>query len=380
MLLELDLQFFAPEGEGGEKTEEPTQKKLEDARKEGQVAKSQELAGSFSLLALFILLKFITGHMASQFAELFGFAYKKFTYFTRLPSYFDFTEQYTGLVSFFLIRCFIIAAPFLGAAFVIAFAADIAQVGWKPTSKPLQPKLSKLNPINGIKRIFSVQKLVELLKSILKIAVMGYIIYNDFKGSLGVIFSLYGMSVMDAVIFSGNLLINTGLKIAALFVVIAFGDFAFQKWKFHRDMKMTKQEVKEEYKSTEGDPQIKSKIRQRMQEASRRRMMSNLPKADVVITNPTHFAVALAYDKAVAQAPYIVAKGADYTAAKIRESAKELGIQIVENKPLARALYANTEIGDEIPPELYVPVAEILAVVLRADGRIGEDGEVRHKA
>ena len=144
-------------------------------------------------------------------------------------------------------------------------------------------------------------------------------------------------------------------------------------------MKMTKQEVKEEYKSTEGDPQIKGKIRQRMQEASRRRMMNNLPKADVVITNPTHFAVAIRYDKSVAEAPLVIAKGADYMALKIRESAKEYNIQIVENKPLARALYANTEIGDQIPPELYVPVAEILAAVYRADGRVGADGRIRDR-
>ncbi len=379
MLLDYDLQFFAKEGEGGEKTEEPTTKKLDDARKEGQVAKSQDIASSFTLLALFVLLKIWTGTMSEQFLELFGGYYNRFTYFTKLPSYLDFTQAYADAVSYALLRAGIIALPFLLTAAAVAFVADIMQVKWKPTSKPLKPKLSNLNPINGVKRIFSISKLVELIKAILKIAVMGFIIYNEFKDNISAIMILYEVPLLKAVGMAGNLLIDTGLKIAAVFVVIAFADLIFQKWKFHRDMKMTKQEVKEEYKSTEGDPQIKGKIRQRMQAASRRRMMNNLPKADVVITNPTHFAVALAYDKEVAEAPFVVAKGADYTAAKIKEKAGELGIEIVENKPLARALYANTDVGDEIPPELYVPVAEILAVVLKAAGRIGNSGEVKAK-
>lgn len=379
MLLEYDLQFFAQEGPGGEKTEEPTGKKLDDARKEGQVAKSQEIASSFTLLALFIMLKAWLPTTAKQLGELFEGFYGRFDYFSSLPSYVDATDAYSDMISFALIRIAVIILPFLIMSFVVAFVSDIAQVKWKPTRKPLEPKLSKLNPINGVKRIFSLQKLVEVLKSVLKIAVMCGIIYNELADNIGAILILYDIPLMQGVISAGNLLIDTGLKIAAVFVVIAFADYAFQKWKFHRDMKMTKQEVKEEYKSTEGDPQIKGKIRQRMQEASRRRMMNNLPKADVVITNPTHFAVAIRYDKSVAEAPLVIAKGADYMALKIRESAKEYNIQIVENKPLARALYANTEIGDQIPPELYVPVAEILAAVYRADGRVGADGRIRDR-
>ncbi|MCR5210510.1 MAG: flagellar biosynthesis protein FlhB [Lachnospiraceae bacterium] len=380
MILEYNLQFFAQEGPGGEKTEEPTGKKLDDARKEGQVAKSQEIASSFTLLALFVLLKAWLPTTARQLGELFEGFYARFAYFSSLPAYTDATDAYSDMLAFALIRIMIIMLPFLLMSFIVAFVSDIAQVKWKPTRKPLAPKLSKLNPINGIKRIFSLQKLVEVLKSVLKIAVMCGIIYNEVADNIGAILILYDVPLIQGVISAGNLLIDTGLKIAAVFVVIAFADYAFQKWKFHRDMKMTKQEVKEEYKSTEGDPQIKGKIRQRMQEASRRRMMNNLPKADVVITNPTHFAVAIRYDKSIAEAPLVIAKGADYMALKIRESAKEYNIQIVENKPLARALYANTEIGDQIPPELYVPVAEILAAVYRADGRVGADGRIREKA
>ncbi len=378
-MLKYDLQFFAQEGPGGEKTEQPTSKKLEDARKEGQVAKSQDLASSFTLLGLFIMLKLYTSVMAGQIKDIFTFFYNRMHYFVRLPSYESATKAYSDALSYALIRILLIILPFLLMGLAIAFVADIAQVKWKPTRKPLAPKLSKLNPINGVKRIFSVAKLVELLKSVLKIAVMFAIIYNELVDSIYLLYTVYDIPVVEAVKKAGDILINTGLKIAAVFVVVAFADFGFQKWKFMRDMRMTKQEVKEEYKSTEGDPQIKGKIRQRMMQASRRRMMNNLPQADVVITNPTHFAVAIKYDKKVAEAPLVLAKGADYMAQKIKETAREHNIEIVENKPLARALYANTEVGDEIPPELYVPVAEILAAVYRAEGRVSSSGEIKNK-
>ena len=216
---------------------------------------------------------------------------------------------------------------------------------------------------------FVANKLVELLKSILKLVVIGIVIYNELKDQWGMLYIMYEIPMMQAIAMAGQLLIDIGMKIALVFVAVAFADYAFQKWKFHEDMKMTKQEVKEEYKSSEGDPAIKGKIRQRMQEASRRRMMQSLPQADVVITNPSHYAVALRYDKEQAEAPYVVAKGADHVALKIKEAAKEHKIEIVENKPLARSLYANVDIGEEIPEELYVAVAEVLAIVYKRTGR-----------
>ncbi|MBR3307286.1 MAG: flagellar biosynthesis protein FlhB [Lachnospiraceae bacterium] len=367
---EYELQFFAKEGEGGEKTEEPTGKKLNDARKEGQVAKSQEFASSFTLLAMFLLLRIWTSTLGRQLGELFRGFYGRIPYFTGLPAYTDNTREFSTLVTIAIERVVIIILPYLLAGFVVSFVADLVQVKWAPTSKPLKPKFSKLNPINGIKRIFSLNKLVELLKSIIKIVVMVIIIYNEIRDQWPILFALYDMPLMQAVVLAGRMLIDIGFKISLVFVVIAFADYAFQKWKFHEDMKMTKQEVKEEYKSTEGDPQIKGKIKQRMMEASRRRMMRDLPKADVVITNPTHYAVALQYDKEIAEAPFMVAKGADYMAQKIKDAAGEYGIEIVENKPLARSLYANVEIGEEIPEELYVAVAEVLAIVYRNTGRI----------
>ncbi len=367
--LEYDLQFFAKEGPGGEKTEEPTSKKLEDARKEGQVAKSQEFGQSLTLLVLFLLLRIWTSTLTRQLGDLFDGFYGRIPYFVKLPSYYDHHNEYTKLINIGLLRTMIIILPFLLAGFAVCFVADLVQVKWKPTSKPLKPKFNKLNPISGIKRIFSVTKLVELLKSIIKLVVIGVVIYNEIKDQWPLLYMLYDIPMMQGIVMAGQLLVDIGFKIAMVFIVVAFADFGFQKWKFHQDMKMTKQEVKEEYKSTEGDPAIKGKIRQRMQEASRRRMMQSLPKADVVITNPSHYAVALRYDKEQAEAPYVVAKGADYVAQKIKEAAKEHKIEIVENKPLARSLYANVEIGEEIPEELYVAVAEVLALVYKKTGR-----------
>lgn len=368
--IDYNLQFFAEEGPGGEKTEEPTAKKLEDARKEGQVAKSKDVASALSLFALFIFLKVWTGTMATQFMELFGGIYSRFDELTTIYNGNVSTTNFTSLLSNCLLRIIIIILPVLLLSFVIAFISDYMQVKWKPTTKPLKPKFNKLNPINGVKKLFNVQSLVELVKSILKIALIMIILYNEIENGIKLLFTIYDYTLVDAVILTGDLLISVGIKISALFLVVAAADFGFQKWKFHKDMKMTKQEVKEEYKSVEGDPQIKGKIRRKMQEASQRRMMQNLPKADVVITNPTHYAVAIVYDKDVADAPIVLAKGADYLAQKIKETARENGIEIVENKPLARSLFANVEIGQAVPPELYVAVAEVLAAVYRAQGRV----------
>lgn len=368
--IDYNLQFFAEEGPGGEKTEEPTAKKLEDARKEGQVAKSKDVASALSLFALFIFLKVWTGTMATQFMELFGGIYSRFDELTTIYNGNVSTTNFTSLLSNCLLRIIIIILPVLLLSFVIAFISDYMQVKWKPTTKPLKPKFNKLNPINGVKKLFNVQSLVELVKSILKIALIMIILYNEIENGIKLLFTIYDYTLVDAVILTGDLLISVGIKISAFFLVVAAADFGFQKWKFHKDMKMTKQEVKEEYKSVEGDPQIKGKIRRKMQEASQRRMMQNLPKADVVITNPTHYAVAIVYDKDVADAPIVLAKGADYLAQKIKETARENGIEIVENKPLARSLFANVEIGQAVPPELYVAVAEVLAAVYRAQGRV----------
>lgn len=357
------LQWFAKDGPGGEKTEEPTAKKLSDARKDGKVAKSRELSFAFDLIVLFLVLKMFTSYVYNGFLDVFHFVY------TRIP---DFVTNNAKEVSGHSVASFLyliiiemlqIMLPFFIIGFVVCILVSILQVGWKVTTKPMQPSFDKFNPINGFKRIVSKDSLFELVKSILKILVIAYVSYTSISKNADDLFVLYDIPLMQAVILCGEIIIDCGLKIALVYLVIGIVDWVYQKRKFHEEMKMTKQEVKDEYKNTEGNPEIKGKQRQRMQESSRRRMMQDVPKADVIITNPTHLSVALKYDSNESVAPVVVAKGEDYLALKIREIAKENQVEIVENKPLARMLYANVDIGQEIPPELYQAVADILAMV-----------------
>ena len=272
-------------------------------------------------------------------------------------------KSVAALMSDALMQIMIVCVPFFAFGFVVTALISVIQVGWKVTGKPLQPKFDKFNPINGFKRIFSKDSIFELVKSILKIFVIVYVAYTSIRGHAQDIFILYEIPLMQAIMLCGTVIINAGLKISLVYLVIGLADFIYQKYRFNEDMKMTKQEVKDEFKNTEGNPEIKGRQRQRMREASRRRMMQDVPKADVVITNPTHFAVAIKYDAETSKAPVVLAKGEDYLAQKIKEAAREHHIEIVENKPLARMLYANVDIGQEIPPELYQAVAEILAMV-----------------
>ena len=363
LLFPYDLQYFAKDGPGGEKTEPATDKKKQDARKEGQVAKSKELGSAISLFAMFIVLKIYIGRLGISFLDLFGKAYRRIPELVKPVDGRIVVHEYTGVINQFILDIIIMLLPFLLVAFVVAFIVDLVQVKWKPTAKPLQPKFSKLDPTKGIKRIFSVEKLLDLFKSLLKLFIIGYMAYSTLKDQFAQLFLLYDMSLIDAIGLFGDIVINLSIKISAVYLILGIVDYAYQKWKFNEDLKMTKQEVKDEFKNAEGDPAIKGKQRQRMQEASRRRMMQAVPEADVVITNPTHFAVAVKYDPMVAPAPYVVAKGEDFLAARIKDEAKKHNIEIVENKPLARMLYYNVELGTQIPPELYSTVAEILAVI-----------------
>lgn len=365
-----NLQFFAAEGPGGEKTEPATEKKLQDARKEGQVAKSREIANGLGILALFLVLKIWVGNMGTQFIELFSSIYDKIPQATvmfqgNIPEY-----DILQLVNNAIMRILIIVAPIFLVGIIVAFLSDVIQVRWQPTAKPLQPKFSKLNPIKGFKKVFSVNAVVELIKSLAKIGLIIYICYSYLKDKAGLLFVLYDMPLLQALQLIGETVIDLGIRIAIVYMAIALADFIYQKVKFSKDMRMTKQEIKDEYKQQEGDPQIKGKIRQKMREVSQRRMMQSLPEADVVITNPTHYAVAIKYDPEKFDAPYVIAKGENYLAQKIKDVARENQIEIVENKPLARMLYANVEIGQLVPPELYQAVAEVLAFVFNLKGKI----------
>lgn len=353
------LQFFA-EGSGGEKTEEPTAKKLSDARKEGQVAKSTDLITASSLLALFLSIKIFGGYMGSSFIKTFIGTYSNIDKIAKE----DFNTQTASLLLkdgiFTIIK---ILLPILIIAFVVAIVTNVAQIKWQITGSMLKPKFNKINPISGFKKIFSKDKLMETIKEIVKIGVITYIVYSTLKKQDYVLALLYDMDINQGILKIGSIIIDLGIKVSMVFIIIGLADFIYQKIKFQKDMRMSKQEVKDEYKQSEGDPQIKGKIRAKMREASQKRMMQDIPEADVVITNPTHFAAAIKYDKETSEAPILIAKGADYLAQKIKEVARDNSIIIVENKPLARMLYYNVEIGNEIPPELYQMTAEILAYV-----------------
>lgn len=369
-MLKYELQLFAKEGAGGEKTEEPTSKKLEDTRNEGKVAKSKEISNAATLLTLFIMLRIMYASFGTGFINLMRYVYGKFPAVVSNPDGLFPSNTLDALFTTSVVEILKMLVPMMLASFAVVFVADLVQVKWKITTKPLEPKFSKLNPMNGFSRLFSPQTLMEVVKSFLKIALISYVVYSYLKDRIGEILLLYDLPLMGAISLISRIVVDVGLRIAAFYIIIAAADYVWEKYRFKEDVKMTKQEVKDEYKNTEGDPQIKGQQRRRMQEASRRRMMQALPEADVVITNPTHYAVALKYDQNVTDAPFVVAKGADFLAQKIKETAREHDIEIVENKPLARTLYANVEIGESVPPELYQAVAEILAYVYHLKGRI----------
>lgn len=358
--LSYNLQFFAKEGPGGEKTEEATTKKLGDARDEGQVARSNELITSTSLMGLFLALKMSVGYMGKGFIENFALFYRKIPDIEGK----EFTVAVASdLFRIMIVRTIVIALPVLVMAIVVAILFNIIQIKWKVTAKPLKPKLDKIDPLKGMKRLFSFDKVLDLIKSVIKIIFMYYVIIDALKNEWKTLLNLYEIPLNQAIALIGTIIIDLGFKISIYFLIVGIFDFFYQKFKFKKDMKMTKQEIKDEFKQSEGDPQIKGKIKSKMREASQRRMMQALPQADVVITNPTHLAVAIRYDKDTGSAPVVIAKGADYVALKIKEVAKENKIEIVENKPLARMLYYNVDIDREIPQELYQMVAEVLAYV-----------------
>ena len=365
-LLEYNLQWFAKDGEGGEKTEPATAKKLKDAREDGKVTKSKELTAAFDLIVLFLVLKIFISFVGERLVGIFDYVYSRMPDFLEINSTGVSSVAASHYMADILLQMLLTMLPFLLFGFVITFLVSVVQVGWKVTGKPLKPDLNKFNPINGFKRIISKDSLFELLKSIIKIAVIFWVAYSRVKKHKEELFILYEIPLNQAIALIGSVIIDTGLYISIVYLVIGFADFAYQKHKFNEDMKMTKQEVKDEFENTEGDPQIKGRQRRKMQETSQRRMMHDVPKADVVITNPTHLAVAVKYDADVNTAPVVLAKGEEYVAQKIKEVARENNIEIVENKPLARMLYHNVDIGAEIPPELYQAVAEVLAAIYKA--------------
>ena len=352
--IDINLHFFE-----GEKTEKPTPKKLEKARDSGQVAMSKEIATAILFIFGFLSLKIFAGYMYDGSAEV---VVHNFSLVEDIDKIFE--KQYVvELILFILLKIFMICMPVFFVLFVLGIITNVIQVGWHPTLEPLKPSFGKLSPIKGFKRLFSVKSLVELIKSLAKIAFVCYIIYNGIIDELPTIKTLMFMNVSKGYMYIGELCVDLGIKVGCYFIIIAIADFIYQKRSHIRKLKMSKQEIKDEYKNMEGDPQVKGQIKQRMRQASMRRMMQQVPDADVIITNPTHYAVALKYDKEKADAPLVLAKGVDHLARRIKEIAKDNKVEIVENKHLARAFYNTVEVGNQIPPELYQAVADVLAFV-----------------
>lgn len=342
-----------------DKTEAPTPRKRQEAREEGQVARSVELQSAMVLLACMMLLKYTGPHILERIQAV------AIDSFTNFPT----RDFVIGDISSRLVRLLLEIGtsllPLLLGITVVGFASGALQVGLVLSGKALQPKGERLNPIAGIGRMFSMRAGVELLKSIAKIVVIGFIVYSFLRSHYTDISELADASFMTACRTVGVLTWQILMRASVALFVIAALDYMYQRFQLERQLKMTKQEVKEDMKRSEGDPIVKSRIRQRQREASQRRMMQEVPKADVVVTNPTHFAVALKYDLNRGAAPIVVAKGQRLIAQRIKDIAIENNVPIVENVPLARALFASVNIGDEIPAELYQAVAEILAYVYR---------------
>ena len=347
-----DLQLFA-----GEKTEAPTSKRQADARKKGQVGKSQEISAAFVIFSGFLSIK-IFG--SAIYDEIVGYM---IYIFGHLMQPLD-TESIMRIFLGIMVVLAKTALPIMLVIMVTGLAINLFQVGINFTTEPLEFKLDNLNPITGFGRIFSKRAVVELIKSLLKIIIIGYFIYKYIMAEVLQMPKLISADLQFSMAHMSEVIMVLAFQICGVIMVLAVCDFVYQKWQHLQELKMSKQDIKDESKQSEGDPQIKGKIRQKQREMAMQRMMQEVPKADVIITNPTHFAVALKYESGMA-APVIIAKGQDLIAQKIKDVAREANVAIVENKPLARALYAAAEIGDSVPQELYKSVAEVLAYVYR---------------
>jgi len=360
LLLTLDLQFFA-----GDKTEKATPKKKQDARKKGQVVKSQDVTAAVGLLLLFLFLYF-TGPMMIE--GIFGFLHQAFEKNILIETVTTDTvmQMYTDSLK----EMALIILPFMAIAVVAGIAGNFMQFGFLFTMEPMKLDLKKMDPIKGIKKIISVRAIVNLIKSLLKISFIGTVTTVIIWMNIEEVLSLSFQSPWDTLTTVAKLTGLMGIAASITLLVISLIDYIYEKYEYEKQLKMSKQDIKDEYKNAEGDPKIKSKIKQRQREMAMRRMMQEIPDADVVITNPTHYAIALKYDDQNMEAPKVVAKGTDYVAQKIKLIAKENDVVMVENRPLARAMYDQVEIGQQVPEEFFKAIAEILAYVYRIKRKI----------
>ncbi|MCL2082105.1 MAG: flagellar biosynthesis protein FlhB [Oscillospiraceae bacterium] len=346
------------QGSSAEKTEKATPKKRRDARKKGQVLKSAEVNTAVLTLSMFMTLFLAGGWMMQRLFTLFGHCTDLMA---RTESHND--KLITQTLFDIFISFFLILLPFLSVALIMGILVNVAQIGFLFVSDPLKPKLSKINPISGLKRIFSMRSLMEMFKAIAKFSAVGLVVYFEYVKNLELFPMMMHLSPANAASELFSMCMVVAFKACVVLVFIGLLDYMYQWWEYEKNLKMTKDEVKREFKQMEGDPQIKGKRREQQRKMSMMRMMQAVPQADVVITNPTHYAVAIKYEEKKADAPIVLAKGKDAIALKIKQLAQESGIELVENKPVAQALYAACEPGQKIPPDLFAAVAEILAHV-----------------
>jgi flagellar biosynthetic protein FlhB len=342
-----------------ERTEKATPRRRQKAREEGKVARSQELNSAVILCLGFTALYIIGPLLATQLKQFMIYI------FSEAPGMLVDPNTAASLFSSLITTFFVLLGPILIILVLVAYGINVLQVGILFTSKPLEPKFDKLNIVNGIKRLFSIRSLVELCRDVVKLILIATVGYLSIKAHLDSFFLLSDNSVGFFAGFMSKMALKTSLQIGGVMLLLAILDYAYQKYDFEKSIKMSKQNIRDELKDTEGSPQTRSRIRQIQREMSRKRMMQEIPKADVVITNPIHVAVALKYRQEEMEAPMVVAKGARLIAEKIKQIAEESGVPIVENRPLARALFNFCEIGSYIPEKLYRAVAEVLAYVYR---------------
>lgn len=346
-----------------EKTEPATPKKRDDARKKGQVAKSKEVSSVLVLLSALTVFYFVGGWMFGQLMEITQTVLQKTAYWS--PT----IEDAHAMAWELFTKVIVILSPLIASVIIAAVAGNVLQTGFMIANEAMTPKLEKLNPLTGFKTLVSVSSLVELIKSIFKIIVIGGISYSVLNGVLDQIPGLVDLTPAMSLIFFGEVALKMGYYVCLLLIILTASDVFFQRWKFEKDMRMTKQEVKDENKQREGDPQVRGRIRATQREMAMRRMMEAVPDATVVITNPTHLAIAIKFERMM-PAPTVVAKGAGNIAERIKQIATEHDIPVIEQKPLARTLFKTVEIGAYIPVDLYHAVAEILAYVYRLKGLV----------
>ena len=348
------------------KTEKASPKKRKDERKKGHVAVSKDVVMIATLLGTFVMLKALFPLMYRTMRDY-------MIKYVSLAPVADTMSDYTTSIFWDMVIAIAKAAiPIILVSTTLAVIGTGIQTGFLFTKSNLAPKFDKLNPIKGIKNILSLKSLVELIKNLIKIIILSVILYQIIKGDLRAVARTIDMNVMDSAVYVLNSIMDMVMKVSIVFLAIAGFDYFYQWWDYERQIKMSKQEMKEEYKQTEGNPEIKGRIRNLQRERARSRMMQSVPTADVIIRNPTHFAVALRYDIEKDNAPVLLAKGQDELALRIVAIGEENGIYVLENKPLARGIFASTKVGEPIPPEYYGMVAEILVYVYRMNNKIIE--------